>query len=153
MLENGQMMDLIEAGFIFALLLCVGYASMVGGRTGRLGSAIFVAAATFTALATTVDPTWASTSYAVFAVDGGCLLALAALAVHSNRFWPIWAVGFQTVAVATHMATIWIPDLLPKAYQALLSFWSIPILWVMVAGTRKDWNYEKANRPAATTPG
>ncbi len=146
-------MDFIEAGFIFALLLCVGYASIVGGRTGRQGSAIFVAAAALTALATTVDPTWASTSYAVFAVDGGCLLALAALALHSNRFWPIWAVGFQTVAVATHLATIWMPDLLPKAYQALLSFWSIPILWVMVAGTRKDWNYEKANRPVAPTPG
>lgn len=146
-------MDFIEAGFVFALLLCVVYASLVGGRTGRAGSMIFIAAALFTALATTVDPSWASTSYAVFAVDGGCLLALAALAVNSNRFWPIWAVGFQTVAVATHLATIWMPDLVPKAYQALLSFWSIPILWVMVAGTRKDWNYEKANRQRTANPG
>lgn len=146
-------MGLIEAGFIFALLLCVGYAGLVGGRAGRAGSIIFIAAASFTALATTIDPTWASTSYAVFAVDSGCLLALIALAVNSNRFWPIWAVGFQTVAVATHLATIWMPDIVPRAYQALLSFWSIPILWVMVAGTRKDWNYEKASRQSAAKPG
>jgi hypothetical protein len=146
-------MDFIEAGFIFALLLCVGYASLVGGRTGRTGSAIFLTAAAATALATTVDPSWASTSYAVFAVDGGCLLALAALAVNSNRFWPIWAVGFQTVAVATHLATLWMPDIVPKAYQALLSFWAIPILWVMVAGTRKDWNHEKAERQRTANPG
>ncbi len=146
-------MDFIEAGFIFALLLCVVYASLVGGRTGQVGSMIFIAAASFTALATTIDPTWASTSYAVFAVDSGCLLALIALAVSSNRFWPIWAVGFQTVAVATHLATIWMPDIVPKAYQALLSFWSIPILWVMVAGTRKDWNYEKANQQSVAKPG
>lgn len=146
-------MDFIETGFIFALLMCVGYASLVGGRTGRSGSVIFLAAAAWTALATTVDPSWASTSYAVFAVDSGCLLALIALAVHSTRFWPIWAVGFQTVAVATHLATLWMPDIVPKAYQALLSFWAIPILWVMVAGTRKDWNYEKASRQRSVKQG
>lgn len=140
-------MDLLQAGFVFALLLCVGYASVFGGKTGLAGSAIFVAATVLTALATFVNPTWASTSYAVFAVDGGCLLLLAALAVNSNRFWPIWAVGFQTVAVATHIATIWIPDIVPKAYQAILAFWSIPILWVMVAGTRKDRQYQRKTAP------
>lgn len=143
-------MDVMQTGFIFALLLCVGYASLVGGRTGRIGSLIFITATVFTVLATKVDPSWATTSYAVFAVDAGCLLALAALAVNSNRFWPIWAVGFQTVAVATHLATIWVPELLPKAYQAMLAFWSIPILWVMVAGTRKDWNHAKFHRQRAT---
>jgi hypothetical protein len=146
-------MDLLKTGFGLALLLCVAYAGMMGGRTGRMGSLIFVVASLLTVLGTIIDPTWASTSYAVFAVDSGCLLALAALAVNSNRFWPIWAVGFQIVAVATHVATLWIPDILPKAYQAMLAFWSIPILWVMVAGTRKDWNYQKANQPRTPEPG
>lgn len=140
-------MDIMQTVFIGALLLSVGYASLFGGRTGKAGAVIFVLATIFTALGTLLNPTWASTSYAVFAVDSGCLLALAVLAAHSNRFWPIWAVGFQTVAVATHMATIWIPDFVPKAYQALLSFWSIPILWVMVVGTRKDRKYERSNAP------
>jgi len=95
------------------------------------------------AAAATMNPSWATTSYGLFAVDGGCLLALIVLALNSNRYWPIWAMGFQTVAVATHMATLWIPDFLPKSYQALLSFWAIPILWVMVMGTRKDRQYER----------
>ncbi len=146
-------MDIRQAAFIFALLLCVGYASLVGGRTGRIGSIIFVAATVLTALATIIEPTWASTSYTVFAVDSACLLALAGLAMNSNRFWPIWAVGFQLIAVATHLATMWVPELLPKAYQALLAFWSIPILWVMVAGTRKDWNHEKAAKQGSPTNG
>lgn len=136
-------MDLLQATYIVALLLCVVYASFLGGKTGRAGSFIFVMASIFTAFGTLLNPTWASTSYAVFAVDGACLLALAVLAVNSNRFWPIWALGFQTVAVATHLATIWMPDIVPKVYQALLSFWSIPILWVMAAGTRKDRIYER----------
>ena len=143
-------MDLIQTGYVLALILCAGYASIMGGRTGRTGSAIFLAATGLTALATLYDPARDGTFYAVFVVDGACLLALAILAIHSTRFWPIWAVGFQTVAVATHLATIWVPDLVPKAYQALLAFWSIPILWVMVAGTRKDWVYQQAQQPAAT---
>lgn len=143
-------MDIIQTGYVLALFLCAGYASIIGGRTGRVGSAIFLSGTGLTALATLYDPAWDSTSYVIFAVDGACLLALAMLAVHSTRFWPIWAVGFQTVAVATHLATIWVPDLLPKAYQALLAFWSIPILWVMVAGTRKDWNYQQAYRKSGT---
>jgi hypothetical protein len=135
--------DIIDGTFIFALLLCAAYGSAAGGRTGKAGSAIFLTATALTAAGAMLNPTWASTSYAVFAVDSGCLLLLAALAVKSNRFWPIWATGFQLVAVATHIATIWVPDIVPKAYQAILSFWSIPILWVMVAGTRKDRRYER----------
>lgn len=135
-------MDIVQIAFVFALLLCVAYGSAAGGRTGRAGSAIFVVASLLTAAGGMLDPSWTSTSYAVLAVDGTCLLALAALAVNSNRFWPIWATGFQIVAVATHIATILVPDIVPKAYYAILSFWSIPILWVMVAGTRKDRRYE-----------
>jgi len=135
--------DLREYAFIFALLLCIVYGSIVGGRTGRAGSAIFVGATVLTAMGAMLDPTWTSTSYAIFAVDAVCLILLMALAMRSNRFWPIWAVGFQTVAVATHIATLLIPEIVPKAYYAMLSFWSIPILWVMAVGTHKDRKYEK----------
>lgn len=137
-------MDILQATFIMALILCVGYASINGGRTGKAGAIIFVVATVLSAGAASLNPTWASTSYGLFAVDTGCLLALVVLAMNSNRFWPIWALGFQTVAVATHMATMWIPDIVPVSYQALLSFWAIPILWVMVAGTRKDRRYEQS---------
>lgn len=142
-------MDVTQIGYAAALMLCIAYASLLGGRTGRAGSLIVVLASVLTGFASTLDPTWADTSYAIFAVDSSCLLALATLAIRSSRFWPIWAAGFQTVAVATHIATMLIPDFTPKAYHALLSFWSIPILWVMVAGTRKDWNCQKAAKQRA----
>jgi hypothetical protein len=142
----------MQTAFIFALTLCVAYASFFGGRTGKAGAGIFVAATILSYYAAMIDPTWASTSYALFAVDGLCLLALATLAANTNRFWPIWAAGFQIAAVATHLATIWAPGLLPKAYQALLSFWSIPILWVMVAGTWKDRRYQALQRPRGRKP-
>ncbi len=136
-------MDILQSAFIFALVLCTLYASINGGRTGRAGAAIFIVATILSAAAATMNPSWATTSYGLFVVDGGCLIALIALAMNSSRYWPIWAMGFQTVAVATHMATFWLPELVPKSYQALLSFWAIPILWVMVVGTRKDRQYER----------
>jgi hypothetical protein len=136
-------MDFLQSAFLAALILCVVYGSIAGGRTGKAGSAIFVTASVLSAAAASLDPAWSRTSFALLAVDTGCLMLLLALAVSSNRFWPIWACGFQIVAVATHVATIWVPDIVPKAYQALLSFWSIPILGVMVAGTRKDRKYER----------
>jgi len=137
-------MDILQTAFIMALILCVGYASINGGRTGKAGACIFLAATVLSAAAASRNPTWASTSYGLFAVDIGCLFALILLAINSNRFWPIWALGFQTVAVATHIATMWIPDIVPASYQALLSFWAVPILWVMVTGTRKDRQYERS---------
>ncbi len=139
----GWRMDIVQAAFLLALFLSVAYGSVAGGRTGKAGSAIFVAATLLTFFAAVINRGWASTSYAVFAVDSGCLILLVALALNSNRFWPIWAVGFQIVAVATHVATLWVPQIMPKVYQAMLAFWSIPILWVMVAGTRKDRKYER----------
>ncbi len=135
-------MDTILLAFYSALLLCAAYASKNGGRTGKAGSAIFIVASISTVAAARMSPSWAGTSLGLFAVDAGCLLALIMLALASNRFWPIWALGFQIVAVATHLATLFIPDVVPKSFQALLSFWAIPILWVMVTGTHKDRQYE-----------
>jgi hypothetical protein len=136
-------MDILQSAFVLTLFLSVIYGSTVGGRTGKAGSVIFIFASFSSACAAMFNPEWIGTSYAVLTVDAVCLLALIMLAVNSSRFWPIWATGFQLVAVATHIATLWVPDVFPKAYQALLSFWSIPILWVMVAGTHKDRKYER----------
>jgi hypothetical protein len=140
-------MDPVQVAFLCGLFLCVLYSSAVGGRTGKAGSVIFLLAAILSAAAAVLNPDWDSTSYAVLAVDAMCLVALAMLALTSSRFWPIWATGFQLVAVATHLATIWIPYIVPEAYQAMQSFWSIPILSVMVAGTRKDRKYKKGSSP------
>jgi hypothetical protein len=135
-------MDTILLAFYSALLLCAAYASVNGGRTGKAGSAIFIVASIMTVAMARMNPNWAAPSLGLFAVDSGCLLALIMLALASNRWWPIWALGFQIVAVATHLATLSIPDVVPKSFQALLSFWAIPILWVMVAGTHKDRQHE-----------
>jgi tellurite resistance protein TehA-like permease len=136
-------MNFVTSLFNFGLLLSAAYAAILGGNTGRLGSAICVAATILTLFATPTHPAWDQTNYGVFLVDAACLLALMLLAFGSNRRWPIWAVGFQTIAVATHIATMIAPDTVPRAYHAILSLWGIPILGVMVAGTQLDRKFER----------
>lgn len=138
-------MSFITVLFNLILLLCAGYAAIFGGKTGRAGAIIFIAATVLTIIAFQANPTWRSTSYGIFVVDLGCLIALAVLAIKSNRYWPIWAAGFQTIAVATHLATMVAEETVPHAYRALLSFWGIPILVVMVAGTLRDRRYDSAH--------
>lgn len=131
-------MYFLEFVFVFVLLLCAGYACVFGGKTGIAGSLIFLLAALLSYWAAYANPYWDSTMYPLFFVDLGCLIALAVLALKSNRYWPIWACGFQFVAVATHVGTMLVPDIMPKAYQAILSFWAVPILVVMSIGTALD---------------
>ena len=135
-------MSSIPVIFNMILLICVAYASLAGGKTGIGGSIIFIAATLLTIAANRADPDWGDTAYGIFAVDVACMFALAVVALTSNRFWPIWAFGFQICAVGTHIATTLMPEIVPRAYQALATFWSIPILWVMVVGTRRDRRYE-----------
>ncbi len=129
--------------FMIMFVLCSVYASIWGGRTGRVGAIIFISATAFTDIAARYNPSWASTSYGVLLVDTACLVGLVILALRTNRHWPIWALGFQTAAVATHLATIAAPDILPKVYQAIAAFWSIPILAAMVTGTTLDWQHSQ----------
>lgn len=131
-------MNILSLIFHGVLLLCTVYATFNGGRTGIAGSAIFVATSALTAAATRIYPDWAGASLGLFAIDCLCLLALIVLALVSDRYWPIWASGFQMVAVATHFAMISIPDILPTSFQALLSIWAIPMILVMVMGTQRD---------------
>ncbi len=131
-------MYFLEFVFVFVLLLCAGYACVFGGKTGIAGSLTFLLAALLSYWAAYANPDWDSTLYPLFLVDLGCLIALAGLALKSNRYWPIWACGFQLVAVATHVGTMLVPDIVPKAYQAMQSFWAVPILMVMAIGTALD---------------
>jgi hypothetical protein len=145
--RSGQAMYFIQTVFVFVLILCTGYACVFGGKTGRTGSLIFLVATLLSFFAPFANPLWDSTLYLLFAVDLGCLIALAGLAVNSNRYWPIWACGFQIVAVATHVSTMLAPDIVPRAYQAIVSFWALPILTVMVIGTALDHQYKIHNGP------
>ena len=68
-------------------------------------------------------------------VDVGVMAAFIAVALRSNRFWPLWAAGLQLTTIFGHALKGVSPDLLPQAYGAALQFWSYPILVILTIGT------------------
>lgn len=148
-LRTGKGMDFITLAFNLALLFGAGYANIYGGRTGKAGAAILIATTIFWCITARMDAGWVGISFWLLAMDSGCLLVLVILALTSDRYWPIWAMGLQTAAVATHLAALFAPDTMSAIYQALLSVWTLIILWVMVNGTRRDWQYERGSSHAS----
>ena len=67
-------------------------------------------------------------------VDNGVLVALIAIALVSDRFWPLWAAGLQTVDSMAHLMKVIDAGMVPKVYGAAERFWSYPILVVLLVG-------------------
>jgi hypothetical protein len=117
---------LVLAGVILTALA-------LGGRDERSAAVAII-------LATLVTPFvqsggYAATEIGVVLVDLGLFLVLAALALRSARFWPMWAAGFQLGALAVHAAAARLPHILPAVYAETLVIWSYPVLGALALGT------------------
>ncbi|WP_083276697.1 hypothetical protein [Sphingobium phenoxybenzoativorans] len=138
-------MATMQLSFLALLLLSCGYAFLRGGRDGRWAAFLLMSAAMLTIPASWIDVHWASTNMAVFAVDLALLAGLLILALRSHSYWPIWMAAFHALSVCTHIATAINPVFVPKVYQALESFWSIPVQLVMPFGIMLD-DYARGRR-------
>ena len=126
------------------LLLCCGYALWRGGGPERLGAAMMFAGSMLSWAALDYSGTFhASVETGIFAVDVALLVGLGAIALFSDRFWPLWATGFHLVGVLTHGAVLAGTEVAPLAYAHALGLWSYLTLFSLAAGTRA------LNRPTA----
>jgi len=142
----------LAALYNVVLALCCLYAACFGGRTGISGAILFVSASKLTAMAGWFPVSNFTVSSNILIIDASLLFALFLLASKSNRYWPIWALGLQLITVLTHLSAWLAPAVLTKIHHALVSFWSLPILFIMVAGTALDRQYDlKTKREAHFT--
>lgn len=73
-----------------------------------------------------------------FASDWAILLAAWALALRSDRFWPLWFAGFETLAVANQLLAM---SEIGLRYRFLANFsalWGLPAMVIMAWGTLLD---------------
>ncbi|GAA4023194.1 hypothetical protein GCM10022280_24870 [Sphingomonas swuensis] len=70
-----------------------------------------------------------------FLVDLCVLGAFVALALRSERFWPMWVAGLQLTATSVHLLKLVSPDLMRFVFGAALAFWSYPIILLIAVGT------------------
>lgn len=122
---------------IYLVLLTVscGYALWRGDRDARIAATVCIVATGLTVLLLTPGSTrYELVERGVMAVDLGALGAFVALALFSQRFWPLWVAGLQMTASAAHALKLFDAALVPLAYAVAERFWGYPILLIIAFG-------------------
>src|SRR5215208_5664515 len=133
---------------LFDLLLfgACGYA-LLRGRTDARIVAIVCIAANFASYA--LVSRYASVETGVLIIDLLTFLAFTAVALKSDRFWPLWVSGLQLTTSLGHLFKAIETDLMPLAYAAALRFWSYPILIILAVGVWRSQRRERAEQRTA----
>jgi hypothetical protein len=124
---------LITSLFISLMILSCGTAFWRGRSDERMAATAIIFAALLSPVAKASG--FSSPETGILGIDMALLVFLFVLALRSDRFWPLWAAGFQVVGTTIHLATFVEVDIWPPAYMAAQSFWAYPVLTALLAGT------------------
>lgn len=108
-----------------------------GGRSERAVAIGFIVSWAITAL--TKDHRWTQLQWGGFAGDTAFFVLLVVVALRSRRYWPLWAAGFQLLAVITHAAMLVDRQLSQWAYITANVIWSYLLLFSLAYGTWSAW--------------
>ena len=118
--------------FWLLLLASCGYALWRGRKYERMAALVFIAATVSSILwESPVQHRYVGIELTDLIVDSGVLVALIAIALLSDRFWPLWAAGLQLVDSLSHVMKAVDAGMIAKAYGTAERFWSFPILAVL----------------------
>lgn len=121
--------------FWLLLLVTCGYALWRGRKYERMAALVFMAATILSILGSSpLQVRYVGFETVDLIVDNAVLVALLAIALVADRFWPLWAAGLQLVDSMSHVMKALDADLLPKVYGAAERFWSYPILLILLVG-------------------
>ena len=131
--------------FRIFLALVVLYALARGSRDERQVAIICLVGAVATTLALPpLAERFASVEQPVLIVDLFVFAGFLAVALRSERFWPLWVAGLQLTTIMGHLLKGVDSQLLPRAYAASLNFWAYPIVLILGIGT---WRGQRRTRP------
>lgn len=118
------------------LLAVSAYAFARGRIDERVAVAICIVATIATRLVLSpLGNRFSGIEIGVFTVDLAALAGFVAIALRSDRFWPLWVAGLQLTTLVAHGLKAIEIDLLPQAYAAAARFWVYPIFLIIVIGT------------------
>jgi len=117
------------------LLVTCGYALWRGRKYEQLSALIFISATVASVVArSALHENYSAVARSDLVIDLLVLVALVAIALRSDRFWPLWVAGLQLTISLSHVLKAIQPDLLPLAYAAAERFWSYPTLVILFIG-------------------
>lgn len=125
--------------FRFLLLATAVYALLRGGRDERTVALICIIGALVTHLVISpLNYRFQNLESAVLLVDLAVLAGFVAVALHSERFWPLWMAGVQLTTVMGHLMKEVSDSLMPRAYAASLGFWAYWTLVILAIGVWRN---------------
>lgn len=133
--------------FWIVLLASCGYALWRGRKYERLAAMVFIAATVLSILARSpLHGRYSGIEISDLVIDSAVLVAVVAIALVSDRFWPLWAAGLQLVDSMSHMLKAIQPSLIPAVYGAAERFWSYPILLILLVGAWRQHHRAMAEK-------
>jgi len=118
------------------LIAVAGYAFVRGRGDERAAASICVVATLATMIVNSpLTQRFARVESGVLAVDFLTLAAFTAIALRSNRFWPLWVAGFQLTSTSAHALKAIHFSLIPQVYAAAERLWVYPIFLAIIVGT------------------
>jgi hypothetical protein len=138
--------------YVFVILLFVtcGYALWRGRRDERVVAIACIGATIATRfLVSPVGVRYSSIEPGLLIVDAAMLVTFVAIALKSQRFWPLWVAGLQLTTSFSHLMKAIDWQLLPVAYGAAVALWSYPILIILAVGT---WRSHQRRLSAPVQP-
>jgi hypothetical protein len=118
------------------LLVAVGYAFWRGRTDERIAATVCVVATIATRFAISpLSERYSGLEVGLVLIDAAVLAAFVAIALRSERFWPLWVAGLQLTNSLSHLMKVVEVDLLARAYAAAAMAWSYPILILIILGT------------------
>ncbi len=136
--------------FWLLLLLSCGYALWRGRKYERIAALVFISATLLSILGHPLHRSYAAIQISDLIVDTAVLFAVIAIALVSDRFWPLWVAGLHLVDSMSHLMKAIDADLLPTVYGAAERFWSYPILLILFIGA---WRQRHRPNSASESPG
>lgn len=128
------------------LFITCGYALWRGRKYEQLAAIICIVASVTSVLAhSPVHQRYTSVETGDLVIDTAVLLAFVAIALRSDRFWPLWVAGLQLTISMSHLFKAIDVGLIPIAYAAAERFWSYPTLIIIAIGA---WRQHRRNMPS-----
>ena len=130
--------------FRILLVLVVLYAFLRGGREERMVATLCLAGAVLSKLVVSpLSERYGEMEIGVLVIDLAMLVCFVAIALRSERFWPLWVAGLQLTTLVGHALKGLDTELFYRSYGAAIGIWSYPILLILMVGTWRSYLYRR----------
>lgn len=128
------------AAFYLSLVTAVFFYAFRYGEYPEKAGAVIIAAASVLTFVSSATPGnhYNALETEIFVVDIATWVALLRLALTSNRYWPLWATAFHSIALVIHVAVLIDRSIVPQAYAAGQGFWAYPVLVALLLGSERS---------------